>query len=510
MNVGDEVFISYPFAVHWGEKGAANSDKGKSAVNQLLWGDWARIEEISGDWFRVRSRRKDGWVRRENLQPNRILEVNFVDVGQGDGAHIQTPDDEALVVDAGEADNMYRFLRWRFGRFAKTFRFEAMVITHPDKDHYFGFKAFFEHEKIKVGTVFHNCIVEQIAGGKNSLGREEKPAGATKKHLTGLVRSREDLKKITDSAAKRGKRLYPNMLRIAETSGRIKDFVGLLANEDFDHPAFLPGFAPADGRGMTIKVLAPLPATFPNDKRGLPTFGSVGKTKNGHSVVLQIEIGGVQIQLGGDLNEPSQDYLLERYTGLEHPPHGAEEEAELVAAARRFFEADLTKACHHGSPDVSTTFLQAVNPIATVVSSGDNESHAHPRPDTLGIIGKYGRGARPLIFSTELARSSKETIKHPNQVREELRATLAENRDVLNDANATAAQKKKAEDKIQKALRIIERSVASYGMINLRTDGVNVLMAQRLEKARSKKARWDIHLFQPDQTGRLKYRSKSH
>ena len=60
------------------------------------------------------------------------------------------------------------------------------------------------------------------------------------------------------------------------------------------------------------------------------------------------------------------------------------------------------------------------------------------------------------------------------------------------------------------ALTVIERSVANYGMINLRTDGVNVLSAQRLEKARSKKARWDVHMFEPDQNNRLKYVSKRH
>lgn len=510
MNVGDDVFVSYPSAVLWGAKGAATSPKGKTPVNQLLWGDWARIKEVSGNWFLVRARGKDGWLRRENLQPNRILEVNFVDVGQGDGAHIQTPDDAALVIDAGESDNMFRFLRWRFGRFSSPFRFEAAVITHPDKDHYFGFQELFRQENVKIATVFHNCIVEQVAAGKGSLGKTEKPAGASKKYLTGLVRTREELQKITNSAVKRGKRLYPNMLRTADTSGRIDDIAGVLAAESFDNPGFLPGFSPADGRGMTIKVLGPLPETLSNGKLGLPTFRSVGKTKNGHSVVLQIEIGGVKIQLGGDLNEPSQDYLLERYTGLKHPPHGAAEEEEMVAAARPFFEADVTKACHHGSPDISTTFLQAVNPIATVVSSGDNESHAHPRPDTLGIIGKFGRGARPLIFSTELARSSKETIKHPNEVRAELRETLAENQAVKDDAGATDEEKRKAEENIQKALQVIERSVANYGMINLRTDGGNVLVAQRLEKARSKKARWDIHLLEADQNGRLKYKTKGH
>ncbi len=510
MQIGDKVFISYPSAVQWGKKGSASSNKGTQPVNHLLWGDWARIDDITGKWYKIRCRGRSGWVREDNLQTNRILEVNFIDVGQGDGAHIQTPDDKALIVDAGVADNMYRFLRWRFGRFARVFRFEAAVITHPDKDHYYGFKPLFEHYKVRFNKIVHNTIVEQVIGRKSSLGKMEKPAGASKKHLTGLVRTRAELKTITDSKAKRGRRLYPNMLHTAETSGRVDDIIGVLASEDLESPNYLPGFAPDDNRGMTMKILGPIATTLSNGKAGLPNFGGTGKTKNGHSVVLQIEIGDVKIQLGGDLNEPSQDYLLETYTGLKHPPHSTEEETELVEAARPHFEADVTKACHHGSPDVSTTFMRAVNPIATVVSSGDDEPHGHPRPDTLGIIGKHGRGARPLIFSTELARSTKEIIKHPNVVRKEVRDTLKLNEAILNDPDASSAAKTKAEKAIQDALKKIERSVANYGMINLRTDGKNVLMAQRLETERSKKHRWDIHLLEPDQNKRLKYVTKKH
>ncbi len=503
MQIGDTVFIGYPHCVHWGVAGAQSSHKGTKAINQLLWGDWARVDALDGNWIGIRTRGRDGWVRRENLQTNRILEVNFVDVGQGDGAHIQTPDDRALVVDAGEKDNMFRFLRWRFGRFANPFGFEAMVITHPDKDHYAGFGDLFENPNVNIGALFHNGIVEQVQGGKSTLGDEGKPPGATKKHITGLVQTLAELRQITDDPARRGGRKYPNLLHTAVNSGRVGDIRAVLASEDFANPTYLPGFAPADNRGMVVKVLGPLPATF-GAITALPKFGSKGETKNGHSVVLQIEIGAVRIQLGGDLNDASQDYLLERYTGLKHPPTGAVGEDEIVTAARPFFEADITKACHHGSPHVAPAFLRAVNPLVTVVSSGDDEPHAHPRPDTLGMIGKYGRGDRPMIFSTELARSTKDRIKHPYAVRAELRSELARQEAIVADPTATQAAKDAAEARIQKALAVIERSVANYGMINLRTDGRNVIMAQRLERDRSKSQRWDIHQFEPDQNGVLR------
>ncbi|WEK33559.1 MAG: hypothetical protein P0Y53_13790 [Candidatus Pseudobacter hemicellulosilyticus] len=96
--------------------------------------------------------------------------------------------------------------------------------------------------------------------------------------------------------------------------------------------------------------------------------------------------------------------------------------------------------------------LQAINPIATIISSGDEEPHFHPRPETLGAIGKYGRGNRPLIFSTELGRSIPEFIEIDLE---------------------RASDKKK------------QRVGSTYGMVTVRTDGEHAVIAQKLEKPRS-------------------------
>ena len=147
---------------------------------------------------------------------------------------------------------------------------------------------------------------------------------------------------------------------------------------------------------------------------------------------------------------------------------------------------------------MSPIFLQATNPLATVISSGDDEPHSHPRPDTLGLIGRFSRGSRPLIFSTELARSGTEHIKHPNQVRRELRKSMERELAIIGNPGSSVAEKEKAEARLQKDLSVIQRSVASYGMINVLTDGTRVIVAQRLERKRSKSKRWDIYRFEPD------------
>ena len=207
--------------------------------------------------------------------------------------------------------------------------------------------------------------------------------------------------------------------------------------------------------------------------------------------------------LGGDLNIPAENHLLKHYTGLPQPPRSGAEEEETVVAARPSLECDVAKACHHGAADFTDVFLRAINPIATVISSGDHESHSHPRPDALGAFGKFGRGSRPLIFSTELARSSKETIKYPSQFKEKLQELY-----VKFDEEADPAKKKKIKKQIDTQLAKIERSITVYGTINLRSDGDKVIIAQKLEKKASNARKWDIHKLEPGPDGRLRYVSK--
>jgi competence protein ComEC len=62
------------------------------------------------------------------------------------------------------------------------------------------------------------------------------------------------------------------------------------------------------------------------------------------------------------------------------------------------FWVDVAKSCHHGSADFTVAFMEAISPFATVISSGDNESYSHPRADALGAAGRYSRGARPMVY----------------------------------------------------------------------------------------------------------------
>ena len=68
--------------------------------------------------------------------------------------------------------------------------------------------------------------------------------------------------------------------------------------------------------------------------------------------------------------------------------------------------SDVFKVPHHGSADFSGAFLNAVAPVVSVVSSGDESARKefiHPRATLMGALGRSSsRVLEPLVLVTEL------------------------------------------------------------------------------------------------------------
>jgi beta-lactamase superfamily II metal-dependent hydrolase len=487
MPTPDLMFAGYPTAPVFKTKG------GKANIRELLWGDWVQLTgEWEGEWVPVSVRGTKGWMKKADLQPDRCLEIIFLDVGQGDGCLLITPDDKHVLIDAGVSDNMLRFLRWRYAGFKHKWTFDAAIITHSDQDHYGGFQDIFEEPNVFFRSLYHNGIVERDT--EDTLGPSETDEGV--EYLTEIICTEEELDQLLSHAANRGRKRYPKLLYTAFKSGRVDDIRSLATVDDY-----VPGYG--SDKQVQLKILGPVlePKAGKARLRWFPKklgskAGDVGKTKNGHSVILRLRYGNLRLLFGGDLNSPAEMFLLNHYTG------GETDEAALIAAGRTVFGCDVAKCCHHGSADFTETFLKAVLPVATVISSGDEESHAHPRSDTLGTIGLYGRPPRPLIFSTELSRSSREresttVLKKIAALRQQLEkaSSLEKVRELLPFYDAQVDELKK-------------RNVTVYGAINLRSDGKRVVMAYRLEEDRvsgSRLTEWDIYRLEANASGQLEY-----
>ena len=131
--------------------------KGKKKLVQLLWGyRFNLVDEPEGDYARINVRIDEGaklhpgWIKKSDVRKDPLLEVTFVDIGQGDGCLLIMPDAgvrdskrRAIVIDAGEGDSMSRYLRYRFfyPSAKRPKEIHAGIISHPDSDHYKGFEA---------------------------------------------------------------------------------------------------------------------------------------------------------------------------------------------------------------------------------------------------------------------------------------------------------------------------------------------------------------------------------
>jgi hypothetical protein len=401
-------------------------------------------------------------------------------------------------------------------------------------DHYYGFKTIFEDHKLKPRRIYHNSIVERPIKAADKLADLKYYSGDDlggylnkdgNKYIWDVVHGSAEMHTLINKHKTTRKRYIQTLKEAVDNNADIK-FNSL--NKD---SGFMPGYE--EDKTLRFKVLGPITENVSfagKSKRGLVRLGAESITKNGHSVVLQLQFGKLKVMLGGDLNTQSEDHLLKVYaeTGkevsqleermfalqakgnnvnIEQAQELAELETEvnaIVTKARRSLQVDVTKACHHGSHHFSETFLRSLNPIATIISSGDNEAYSHPRPDALGAIGKFGRGVRPLIFSTELARSTKE-FTDVFAYFERLKAF--EKR--IEEASSKS-QKRKIKREMQDAR---DRNVVVYGLITLRTDGNKVILAQKIEAPTKLSKKWDVHeLAFNEDLGQLEYvrASKAH
>ena len=115
---------------------------------------------------------------------------------------------------------------------------------------------------------------------------------------------------------------------------------------------------------------------------------SASHTINGHSIVFRLVYGGFSYLFSGDLNDEASRFLTREHN-----------------AGTLNLRSEVFKVPHHGSADFSGAFVQAVSPMVSVVSSGDESArkeYIHPRATLMGALGKWSRVPEPLVFVTEL------------------------------------------------------------------------------------------------------------
>lgn len=455
-------------------------DDDDKVVGHMLWGDQVRINgAASAGWTPVKTGRNrngdgHGWVPTSCLTSDGILELYIIDVGQGDGVLMRTPDDKWHVVDAGVANyaqmtkkGAANFIRWKFqdDLGMSGVKLESAMISHPDFDHYGGMLDLLGGKlydgrtfPVSVENFWHPGMARFASGAKLGRTRNGQVVGLPYPHY-GVQLDGSFIVELLDGKGDFAHPPRPLDSTFAQLAALVATVPTHVQRLDSTHQ-HVPGYGPGNASGVEMKLLGPIVESIGAGVQGMRELGDESKTRNGHSIVLRLDYGRAKMLLTGDLNTASQRLLLSYHPSTE-------------------FAADVVKGCHHGSDDIDLRFVRAMAARATVISSGDNEDYAHPRPRVMGASARYGRESKsirgemlpPLIYSTELARSVK--LEYAASVRKTgtSKALLqASQTDIKPDG-----QRYRPLDRTPISTDLV------YGLVNVRTDGERVLCATMLE-----------------------------
>lgn len=457
---------------------AAKSDS--KPQMQLLWGDRVQVLDGSGARARVRARGREGYVKKSDLNGASLLELYVIDVGQGDGLLIRTPDDRHILLDGGYRramqdtnKNAADFVDWKFVKdYGRTrIELDAVIASHNDADHYGGLwdlldaaeDAELDAKGVSVEAFYHAGVSwwRKPPNGR-WLGATKTVGGDT--FLSQLLGDRASALAALSGSAPQLQGQWREFIECVTKTKRTNGTPTPIRR--LSHVTeYLPGFEPSPGK-VAVRVLAPVEfgtASTPLLRR----FTSKDNINtNGNSVLLRLDYGRARLLLTGDLNSTSQVALLQDYAG-----------------ERQELQCDVAKACHHGSADVSYEFLQAMHPAVTVISSGDNEGHDHPRPSIVAASAITGflkiendRLLSPLVYSTELARSIR-LGRTQKLLLSGAPVSESEFKQALVECKVTKPGD--LQPKTERLPLAHRRMVAGliYGLVNIRTDGDRILCA---------------------------------
>lgn len=421
------------------------SATGRGVLVTLYWGDLVDVTGTSQGRTRIEFKKHVSGKPDEDvvaylgkdvvLADERPLSVRFLDVGQGDGAIVETPSGKLLVIDGGEERQIVNYMRAAFP--ARPIALEAIVVTHGDADHFAGLTKLLADPgapEVTVEKVFHNGLAKRPSKKGTKTRPDVEMFGATAEkqgalYCTELV---DDLRTVDDAELNEPFRAWKAALKGAKKANGGKPAMKRLASG-----SALPLF---ETEGVTLQILGPIEEQVAGSpalrmlhaKPGGSSY-SASHTINGHSVVVRLTYGNVRMLFAADLNEESE---------------------ELLRSAHSDLEAEVLKVPHHGSADFSAPMLALVSPLVSIVSSGDEDArkdYIHPRAVLIGALGHASRVPTPLIHVTEM---------------------------VAFFEDLSPADRKTAQDaEVPQWWRLVRKR--EYGIVHVRTDGQRLLVVTR-------------------------------
>ena len=347
------------------------------------------------------------------IEEKNVLQVSFVDVQQGDACVIETPKGKVILIDGGENQLFARYLASRYAGSSVQHpkEIDCIIVSHGDADHFAGLPEILKSETnanpkkrlfMNPKRIYHNGIVKRPEKKTSGTKRKEiEMLGATESkdgqlYLSGLE---NDLLAVDNAELNKYFKEWKTTVQAYRDA-----YGGTFSMKRLDSKT-KAAFNFLNSEGIKMQILGPIAETV-NEKTALKFLRtprksvlaestenaaaapvgsySASHTINGHSIILRMKYGNIHFMFSGDLNEEAENILVKNSTSI---------------------QSEVFKVPHHGSADFSNDFFEAVKPVISVVSSGDEsemKEYIHPRATLMGALGKHSRINRPLIFVTEL------------------------------------------------------------------------------------------------------------
>ena len=473
----------------------------KERVEVLAWGDEVEVINETDKQVEIKmgviNELRDGSVQPVQItgfikkkrktakvvaEKNEVLKVDFVDVQQGDGSVVETPEGDIIFIDGGEIQLFARYLasRYRNTSASAPKEISCILVTHGDADHFMGLpeiqksetnKTAFKRIFIKPLNVFHSGLVKRPGKINKKSVPDVELLGATEritnpetgKKITVITEFEENLLTVDDSKMNTKFLAWKKVLK--EYDKRFPVAFRRLQKGDDAAFNFLKD------KKLKVQVLGPL-TVKDGGIEGLKFLGeppkgvrvgdeilslsdenfkgfSASHTINGHSIILRLSYGKFNFLFAGDLNDEAERALTKAHNSGEIN-----------------LQAEVLKVPHHGSHDFSSAFLKAVSPAVSVISSGDEneqKEYIHPRANLVGALGKHSRTDEPLIFITELTAF----FQTEGWVTPDYHSLTAKGKEAMKKAKVVNPEMRKD---------FFSFSRAAFGIIKVRTDGERLLV----------------------------------
>lgn len=258
--------------------------------------------------------------------------ITFLDVGQGDGIVIHTPDDVTILIDGGSSSEK-QVGEYRIKPFLKYHgigQIDYMIMSHADEDH--------------------------ISGQRELLENQGKPGEIRIQNLI-LPEPAEEYQQEEG---------YQQMLGLAQA-------------------ADIPVAYIHSGDRLTIQDLDVLCLH--------PDAGFDGGSANAYSTSLSISWRELYFLLCGDLEKTGEDAVTSRLNTQLSENDNAQSGQNILSTKNDNVQIrlqdipdhyDILKVSHHGSKNsTSDEFLEMVSPEVSIISCGRDNRYGHPHQELL-------------------------------------------------------------------------------------------------------------------------------